>query len=79
MIFGLILLFAIYLLYLLLIKGFLWKLIIFVGGWVGIYVILKAYIPEASKIAITIAGSQYSWAAVIPTIICILCLAHTES
>jgi hypothetical protein len=79
MLFGLILLAIIYLAYLLLIKGWLWKLIIFIGGWVGISVLLRAYIPNSSHICFTFDDISFSWATVIPTVICILVLAHTES
>jgi hypothetical protein len=79
MIFWIIVLAFIYLVWLLLFKGFLWKLILFFGGWVGIYVLLRTNFPDSAHTAITLAGGTYSWAAVIPTVICILALAHTES
>lgn len=79
MIFWFIILIVIYLLWLLLVKGALWKLILFFGGWFGIYVFLAINFPKSTLTAITIASTHYSWAFVIPTIICLLALAHTRS
>lgn len=58
--------------------GFLWRLILFVCGWVGAYILLRVYIPDSAHIALTFGGSSYSWAAVIPSIICVMCLLTTR-
>ena len=79
MIFWIALLFVLYLLWLLLVKGIIWKACLFFGGWIGIYCVLMAKFPGAAHTAITVAGSNYSWAVVIPTAICILALAHTRT
>jgi hypothetical protein len=79
MIFWIIVLAFIYLIWLLLVRGFLWKACLFFGGWIGIYCILMAKFPAAAHTAITIAGSNFSWATVVPTVICVLALAHTRS
>jgi hypothetical protein len=60
------------------VAGFLWRLILFVGGWVGVYVLLRVYIPDSAHIALTLGSTPISWAAVIPTIICIMCLLTTK-
>ena len=79
MIFWLALLACVYFAWMLLIGGLLWKIILFVGGWFGIYGLLMVYFPQSAQIAITLLGRGYSWAAMIPTVICILALAHTKA
>ena len=78
MIFWFALLVCLYLAWTLLIGGLLWKIILFVGGWIGIYSLLRVYFPDSAQIVLTLAGHGYSWAAMIPTIICVLALAHTR-
>jgi hypothetical protein len=78
MIIGLFFLFLIAIVWFLFIAGFLWRLILFVGGWFGIYALLRIYVPTSAHIALTFGGDAYSWAAVIPTIICIMCLLTTR-
>jgi hypothetical protein len=79
MIFWIALLFALYLIWLLLVKGIIWKALLFFGGWVGIYCVLMAKFPVTAHTAIIIADSNFSWATVVPTVICILALAHTRT
>ena len=79
MIFWLIIIFVLYLIWTLLFSGLLWRLILFFGGWVGVYVLLKVYIPDSAHIAVTVANMTFSWAAVVPTVICLLALFHTEA
>lgn len=78
MIFGLLLLVIIYLLYIFLVKGLLWKIIIAFGGWFGIMIGLKYYIPESSKECINFSGHSFSWAVIMPTIIILLAMFHTK-
>ena len=79
MVFWFMILFVIYLIWVLLFKGFLWKLIIFIAGWIGIYLLLPIYFPNSMQTAITITGNSYSWAMVIPTAICLLALVHIRN
>jgi len=79
MIFWAAILLVIYFIWLLLVKGILWKMCLFFGGWIGIYSLLRVYVPDSAHTAITLAGHACSWAALLPTIICILALAHTRS
>lgn len=69
---------AIYILWVLLARGFLWKLILGIGGWFGIYVFLGTYVSGAADSGITVWDTLISWAAVVPTIIVILAMAHTK-
>ena len=75
MIFGLFLLVVIILFWQLFIKGFLFKSILFVFGWFGIYMFLWFKVPESHALAL---GSGYSWAGVVPTAICVLTLLTTK-
>jgi hypothetical protein len=66
-----------YILYVLLIKGLLWKIIFVVVGWIGIYSWLKT-IPTFQVCPVTISDWTFSWAFVVPTILVMLVLAHTK-
>lgn len=80
-IFGIILLAAIWLLYKLFIDGWLWKVCLFFGGWFGIYLACRIYVDGAMTKAITIGSDNpvaFSWAAVIPTFICLMALLYTK-
>lgn len=71
---------GLYMAYKLFIDGWLFKIILFFGGWFGIYVFLRAYVDGANKTALTIAEDMHvSWAVLVPTIICFLCLLCTKT
>jgi len=79
MLFGISLLGVLYILYVLLVKGLLWKIILFFAGWVGIFVGIWIYFPAARiPDAVTISGVGFSWCSVVPTIICFLALLCTK-
>lgn len=68
----------IYMMYKLLIGGWLFKSILFVFGWIGIYLFLVS--QGATGTAITLGQSNHvSWAALVPTVICCLCLLCTKA
>ena len=77
MAFGLFLLFVIWVLWALLVRGFLFKFILFIFGWVGIYLFRGSSYPATNAIAIDSLG--LSWAALVPTVICFLALLTTRS
>ncbi len=79
MIFGIAMLIVIYVLWVLFVKGALWKIILFGAGWFGIYMALRIYVEGATNTAVIITGYEFSWAAVIPTIICFMALLTTEA
>lgn len=74
--FGIAMLVVIYLLWLLLVKGALWKLILAGFGWFGIYVFLaiQFHLDKTSPFK----DNSFSWAAIVPTIIVLLALASTK-
>jgi hypothetical protein len=77
--FGIFLLICIYLIWKMFIDGWLFKIILFFAGWVGLYVLLAVYIDGAKNVAITLSnGFSISWAAIVPTVICFLCLLCTK-
>jgi len=78
MVFGIFLLLIIFIFWLLFIRGYLFKLILFIGGWIGIYGFLMLKVPESHSIAFMAAGHDYSWAFVIPTGICLMCLLTSK-
>ncbi len=69
---------VIYLLYVLFVEGAVWKIILFFGGWFGIYAALRIYVADANEIIITVSGYRFSWAETVPTAICSLALLTTE-
>lgn len=74
LVFGFMMLLSIYVIYKLFIDGWLFKIILFIAGWFGLYLGLLKYVDGAGKVAVTISGTTFSWAIVVPTIICFLCL-----
>jgi hypothetical protein len=80
MVFGIFLLVIIFLLYQLFVKGLLLKIILFCAGCFGLYVALKLYISGANQTAFSLAnGASFSWAFVVPTVVCILCLLCSKT
>ncbi len=78
---GLIMLLIIYVTWKLLIDGWLYKVILFFAGWVGLYVICYVYIDGAKNVAITIGADNpvsFTWAAVVPSVICFLALLTSK-
>lgn len=70
---GIIVIFIIYMLWKLFMEGWLFKIILFFAGWFGMYVACSTYIDGANQMAITIGTNDpitFSWATVIPTVIC---------
>jgi hypothetical protein len=78
MTFGLVLLGIIYLLYVLLVKGLLWKIILAIGGWFGIMMGLRIYVPDSTHECMTVSGYSLSWAIVIPSIVVMLAMLYTK-
>lgn len=66
---------VLYLLYVLLVKGALWKIILAAFGWFGMYWYLNT-IPECH--AHPFNNDSFSWAATIPTIVVLLAMAYTK-
>lgn len=79
MIFAIFLLVIIAGLWALFVEGWLFKIILFFAGWFGLFVGLKAYVPESASIAIKFdGGASMSWAAVIATGVCVMALLCTR-
>lgn len=64
--------------YVLLIKGALWKIIVVIFGWYGMFKALETYLPSSHSICTTILDRTLLWSEVIPTIIVLLALAYTK-
>lgn len=79
MIFGILLLVTIFLLYILLVQGALWKMIVYGFGYFGMYVALRMYFPDSRHVCLVFDHNHISWAVVIPAIIIVLALAYTKS
>lgn len=75
MVFGFCMLVVLYLLYVLLIKGLLWKIILGAAGWFGIYWYLKG-VPECQ--AYPFNNDTFTWAAIIPTLIVLMAMEYTK-
>lgn len=71
--------FVIFALYLLLIKGLLWKLILGIGGVFGIYLYLEANVPSTTAQVFQDPSLAWiHWSLVIPCVVLMLALAHTK-
>lgn len=77
MIFGLFLLFLIFITYQLLVKGYLFKGILAIAGWAFIYNALSACLW--AKNGIVLSNYNISLAAIIPTILVMLAMVFTYS
>ncbi len=75
---GIILLIIIYILWLLLVKGLLWKLSLAISGWFGIWIFLDRQFEWAHNSGIIISGHLINWAVIIPTIIFIMAIFRTK-
>ncbi len=74
---GIVVLLGIYLLYKLFIDGWLFKIPIFIAGWIGMIIILK--LLGVRGVAFTLSnGTEIGVAAVISTIICLGALLTTR-
>lgn len=77
MIFAAALLIALYLLWVLVFSGALFKIILFGAGWFGLYYLIEIYFP-GSRSLVPIGSYQVSWAAIIATGIVIMGMATTK-
>lgn len=77
-VFGLLLLLGIYILWELLVDGWLYKIILFFAGWIGLFVLMRTYMEGSTKIAVVINNTGFTWSAVVPTVICFLALLTTR-
>lgn len=74
---GIAVLIAIYILYKLFVDGFLFKIPIFIAGWIGMIIILK--VMGVRGVAFTLEnGAEVGVATVISTVICLLALLTTK-
>jgi hypothetical protein len=78
MIFGIVLLIALWLIYTLFVEGFLWKSILFFAGWFGIRYLLLAYAPSSVQTTL-VFNHPITWAAVIASGVCFMCLLTTKN
>lgn len=74
----LILIALIYFLWNLLVQGMLWKIITGIFGWFGMYWALMAYLPISRNTCLILAGGNFSWAHVVPTIIVLMAMLYTK-
>lgn len=77
------LLVVIFILWKLFVDGWLFKGILFFAGWFGIYIWLRFYVEETKSIAFIYHGDSsntaFTWAAVIPTAICVMALLCSKT
>ena len=78
MIFGFFLLAILGIIWFLFIAGWLWKIFLGIGGWIGIDYVLSSYIPESKHTLLTIFGSSVSWAATIASVVLLMAMFHTK-
>ena len=62
----------------LLIQGLLWKMIIGIFGWIGIYKTLVEYVPQTKSICFTFSGKSFSWCEIIPTFILLMAILYKK-
>lgn len=62
----------------LLTQGLLWKIIIGIFGWIGIYKTLIEYMPQSKEICFIFSNKSFSWAEIIPTFILLMAMMYTK-
>ncbi len=72
---AIILLVVIYILYVLLVKGLLWKIILGVFGWLGMYWYLSGF-PALQSYPLD--NNTFTWATTIPSLIILLAMLYTK-
>lgn len=75
---GILAIIIIYGLYVLLVKGVLWKIIVAIFGWFGMFIFLKNYMPASKSSCLNLVTCSFSWAEVIPTLIVLLAMSYTK-
>jgi hypothetical protein len=78
MIFGIVSLIVLYIVWMLFIDGWLWKLILLCAGWVGIRYLLLTYWPSSAHIFMVVSSHPVSWAAAIASGVCVMALLTTR-
>lgn len=78
MILALVALFVISIVWIFLIKGLLWKLILAIGAWFGIRYFLNENFTWASKSGVIIFDNLITWGVIIPSLLIILAMANTK-
>lgn len=75
---GIVLLITLFVIWKLFVDGWLFKIILFCAGWFGLYALLQG-VDGAKHTALTLgATTTVSWAALIPTIVCLMALWTTR-
>lgn len=69
---------AISFIWVLLSQGLLWKIIVGIFGWLGMYWALVSNFPASNTIFFESAHNSFSWAQVIPTIVLVLAMFYTK-
>lgn len=75
---GFVLLAALYAVYKLFVEGYLFKIILFVFGWFGLYIFISA-MEGGMNTPMTVGSNSISWAFIVPTVICFLALLCTRA
>lgn len=78
MILGIVALVCLYVIWVLFVDGWLWKLILLVAGWVGVRLLLLTYWPGSEHIFMVVSSHPISWAATIASGICVMALLTTR-
>lgn len=73
---GVALLIILYFLYVLLIRGLLYKIILCIFGWIGLYTYLANH-WGLDKIS-PFKEDYLSWAAIVPTVVVLMAMAYTR-
>ena len=63
----------------LLTQGMLWKIIISIFGWIGLYQFLIQKFPETKQICFMFSNKTFSWAEIIPTFILLMAMLYSKN
>ena len=63
----------------LIIQGLIWKIIVGVFGWIGMYAAIAEFMPELNKAYLIIGQNKISWAIMIPSFILIMAMLYSKN
>lgn len=60
-------------------QGLIWKIIVGVFGWIGMYAAIIQFAPKLDKLYLTIGSNKISWSMLVPSFILVMAMLYTEN
>jgi len=66
-----------WLFYVLILKGWMWKILVGIFGFFGMYIFLYDQFPDLRNQGLQMGSSIVSWCAIVPAVILLLAMGYT--